>query len=199
MAQLHNHAAIWKPPANLSKRRFDYDGLFKDDAGAGLKHSKVWPILPKSYLEPYEIIAQKAKLIMNEMGKNQDVYGLIHGDCGVDANVLFWKGKAHIIDFDGSGFGYYMYDLALALEHCWEEKAYPQFLDALLGGYCEYRQVPSHHLKHLDLFRAAFYVYMGLWTIALDQTHPNSPNKSARHKKWLEYGMRFIKMYLATH
>jgi len=199
MAQLHNHAVKWKPPKNLTKRRFDYDGLFKDDAGADFPNSAVWPLLPNRYLKPYKIVAQKIRQVMNDWGKKPDVYGLIHGDCGVDANVLFWKGRAHIIDFDGSGFGYYIYDLAITLEHCWEEKAYMQYRDALLKGYSKYRSVPVEQFEYLDLFRAAFYVYIGLWTIAVDQTSPNSPNKSNRHKRWLEYGMRFIERYIAEH
>jgi len=199
MAQLHNHAEKWKPPRSSAKRRFDYDGLFKDDAGAGFPHSRVWPLLTDRYLQPYEVVAKKVKRVMNDWGRHKDVYGLIHGDCGVDANVLFWKEQAHIIDFDGSGFGYFMYDLALALEHCWEEKEYPRYLDALLNGYTEFRALPDDQLKHLELFRAAFYVYMGLWTIAMDHTCPDSPNKSERHKRWLTYGLRFIRKYLAGH
>lgn len=109
------------------------------------------------------------------------------------------EGRAHIIDFDGSGFGYYLYDLALALEHCRGERAYPQYRDALLKGYSECRSVPDEQLKHLDLFRTAFYVYMGLWTIAVNQTYPDSRNKSEWHKKWLDYGMRFIERYIAGH
>ena len=133
---------------------------------------------------------------MDDLGKEPNVYGLIHGDCGVDANVLFWKGEAQVIDFDGSGFGYYLYDIALALEHCWDEPAYPQYLDSLLEGYAEFRPLPAEQLQHLDLFRAAFYVYMGLWAVAMDQTHPGSPNKLGRHEKWLGYGLRFIERYL---
>ena len=195
MAQLHNHASRWKPLKNFSKRSFDYDGLFRADAGAGFPHRDVWPLLPKKLLQPYNIIADKVSQVMNAWGKNPDVYGLIHGDCGVDANVLFWKGKAHIIDFDGSGFGYYIYDLALALEHCWDDKEYPRYLEALLKGYTEYRTIPDEQLNLLNLFRAAFYVYMGLWTIAVDQMHPNSPHRQARHEKWLDYGLRFIKQH----
>jgi len=196
MAQLHNHAAGWQPPKSLTKRRFDYDGLFNDDAGAGFPNRAVWPLLPDRHSQVYRVIAARVKRLINTCGKGPDVFGLIHGDCGVDANVLFWKGEAHIIDFDGSGFGYYMYDLALALEHCWKEKEYPQFRDALLSGYAEHRMVSNQELEQLNLFRAAFYVYMGLWTIAMDQTYPDSPNKAARHEKWLDYGTGFIQQYL---
>ncbi|UCD95540.1 MAG: phosphotransferase, partial [Candidatus Zixiibacteriota bacterium] len=167
MAQLHNHAAHWRPPKNLTKRRFDWIGLFRDDAGAGLPNSKAWPLLPHQYREPFEIVARKTKHVMDELGKSTDVYGLIHGDCGVDANVLFWRGEARAIDFDGSGFGYYVYDLTLTLEHCWEEAAYPQYRGALLDGYAEFRVVPEEQLKHMNLFLATFYVYMSLWTAAL--------------------------------
>ncbi|MBN1211961.1 MAG: phosphotransferase [candidate division Zixibacteria bacterium] len=196
MAQLHNHAARWSPPKGLSKRRFDYDGLFYDNAGAELSNREAWPYLTDRHRKAYEEIARKVKLVMDDRGKKPDVYGLIHGDCGIDANVLFRKGEAQIIDFDGSGFGYYLYDLALALEHCWEEPEYPAYLDALLKGYTEFRSLPDDYLRHMDLFRAAFYVHMGLWTVAVDQTHPDSPNKPSRHKKWLEYGLRFIEHHL---
>ena len=133
---------------------------------------------------------------MNDCGKSPDVYGLIHGDCGIDANVLFWRGEARIIDFDGSGFGYYMYDVAIALEHCWDDPAYTLYFDSFLEGYTTFRSITDQQLVANDLFRVAFYVHMGLWTVAMDQTFPDSPNKFARHKKWLGYGMQFIDRYL---
>jgi Ser/Thr protein kinase RdoA (MazF antagonist) len=196
MARLHSHAAKWSAPTGLSKRRFDYDGLFNDDVGAGLPNSAAWLLLPHRYRQTFEVVSRKVKQVMDDWGTDPDIYGLIHGDCGVDANVLFWKGQAHIIDFDGSGFGYYLYDLALALEHCWEDKAYPQYLDALLTGYTQIRSLEPEQFKHMDLFRAAFYVSMGLWTVAMDETYPNSPRKLYRHKRWLEYGLRFLKTHI---
>ena len=129
---------------------------------------------------------------MNELGKGPDVYGLIHGDCGVDANVLFHKGKARIIDFDGSGFGYYLYDLSLALEHCWDDKEHPRYRDALLDGYAEFRSGAGMQLKHMDLFLAAFYVYMGLWTVAVEKVYPDAPGHPQRRQRWLKRGSKYI-------
>lgn len=196
MAQLHNHASNWDMPEGLAKRRFDYNGLFRDDVGAGLPNSEAWALLSVRHRRAYEAVAEEVRRVMDSWGNGQSVYGLIHGDCGVDANVLFWKGKAHIIDFDGSGLGYYLYDLALALEHCWKEPAYAQYLDSLLKGYTRSRALPAEHLENMDLLRAAFYVYMGLWTHALDQTHPHSPHRLNRHKRWLVYGLEFIERFL---
>lgn len=196
MARLHNHASQWQIPKGFNKRKFDYDGLFRDDAGAGIPNSEAWRLLPNSHHKAFKAISQKTGQVMDDWGQGRDVYGLIHGDCGVDANVLFWKGQAHIIDFDDSGFGYYLYDLAIALEHCWEEQLYARYLDSLLRGYNKYRRIPKDQLGYMDLFRAAFYVYMGLWTVAMDKMHPDSPNRHWRHEKWLGYGMRFIELYL---
>jgi len=196
MAQLHNHAERWCPPKGLSKRSFDWKGLFSDDVGAGLANSEAWSLLPHRYIKPYKAVAQKVKRLMDNWGKTSDVYGLIHGDCGVDANVLFWRGEARPIDFDGSGFGYYAYDLSLALEHCWDDVLYPQYRTALIDGYNEYRSLSDVQLKHMNLFLAAFYVYMGLWTTAINQVNPKSADRSYRIKRWQDRGLKFIRQYL---
>ncbi len=192
MAQLHNHAEQWRSPHGLIKRRFDPDGLFRDDAGAGLPNSEAWSLLPDTYRKPFEKVARETTQVMEKLGTGAEVYGLIHGDCGIDANVLFWNGEARMIDFDGSGFGYYAYDLSLALEHCWKDAAYPGYREALLDGYAEFRSLPDDQLKRLDLFLAAFYVYMGLWTAALDRVYPDSPNGPYRRRRWLQRGLEFI-------
>jgi Ser/Thr protein kinase RdoA (MazF antagonist) len=196
MARLHNHSARWKPPAGLTKRRFDRDGLFEDDAGAGLPNSEAWALLQRKYRGPFESVAEKTGQLMRRWGKDPQLYGLIHGDCGVDANVLFHRGEARIIDFDGSGFGYYLYDLSLALEHCWHTDDYPLFREGLLEGYREYRPLPDEQLRYLDLFLAAFYVYMGLWTVAVKKVHPDASGHPQRKQRWLERGLRYIKQHL---
>ncbi len=196
MAQLHNHAERWGPPKKLSKRSFDWKGLFYDEVGAGLSNGEAWSLLPHRYKKPYEIVAEKAKRLMDSWGRTSDVYGLIHGDCGVDANVLFWKGEARPIDFDGSGFGYYIYDLSLALEHCWGDVMYSQYRTALLKGYREHRPLSEEQAEQINLFQAAFYVYMGLWTAAINHVHPDSVKRSYRKERWQEWGLKFIRQYI---
>jgi len=171
MAGLHNFAALWQPPPGLAKRKYDWDGLFRDDAGAGLPASEAWSLLPQEYLRDFEVVAGKVKEVMDAWGKDPDVYGLIHADLGLDANVLFWGGEARAIDFDDSGFGYYVYDLSLALEHCQEDEGLPRFREALLNGYAQVRSLPDDHLKYSDLFLAAFCVYLSLWAAAMAHTH----------------------------
>jgi Ser/Thr protein kinase RdoA (MazF antagonist) len=109
---------------------------------------------------------------MDAWGTGPDVFGLIHADLGVDANVLFRHGEARAIDFDDSGFGYWIYDLAIALEHCWEDPRLPEYRDALLNGYSKIRPLPENQLQHLQLFLMAFHVYWSLWAKAVIHLHP---------------------------
>jgi len=173
MARLHNHAAQWHHPAGFTKRKYDWEGLFRDDLGGGIPASEAWALLPPNYIPVYQAIAGNVKLVMDQLGKDHEVYGLIHGDLGLDANILFWRGEARAIDFDDSGFGYYMYDLSLALEHCQEDDALPQFREALLDGYLQARPIPVDQLEHLDLFLAAFHVYWSLWAATAIQRYPS--------------------------
>jgi Ser/Thr protein kinase RdoA (MazF antagonist) len=195
MAQLHNHAAHWQPPPGLAKRKYDWDGLFRDDAGVGIPASEAWLLLPPQYVKPFEVVARKVKQVMDEWGKGPDIYGLIHADLGLDANVLFWHGEARAIDFDDSGFGYYIYDLSLALEHCQEDEALPQFRDALLDGYTQVRSLPEDQLEYLDLFLAAYYVYLSLWAAAIAHLHPNYREQLLRR---MERAFRLVEHYVAN-
>jgi Ser/Thr protein kinase RdoA (MazF antagonist) len=196
MGRLHKHAAHWRPSMENSKRKYDYEGLFQQDAGTGIPASQAWALLPPQYKETFESVAEKVKRVMEEWGKGPEVYGLIHADLGLDANVLFWRGEARAIDFDDSGFGYYLYDLSLALEHCQEDKALPRFKDALLEGYAEIRPISDNELASLDLFLAAFWVYLSLWAAAAVETYP-------KHKLELlgrmERAFRLTRRYLETN
>ena len=194
MARLHDYAALWQPPSGLTKRRYDWNGLFKDDSGMGMPASEAWALLPRTYREPFEIVARRVRQVMNELGQGPDVYGLIHADLGVDANVLFWRGEARAIDFDESGFGYWVYDLAIALEHCREDAEYPEFRDALLDGYLEIRSLPEGHLEHLDIFAAAFDVYWNLWAAAVAYL---SPSNREELRPRMERAARLVVRYSA--
>ena len=196
MARLHHHAAHWPSPPGLTKRKYDWDGLFSDDAGEGLPSSEAWSLLPQECVKPFEGVTRKVKQVMDEWGKGPDVYGLIHADLGLDANVLFGGGEARAIDFDDSGFGYYVYDLSLALEHCQEDKALAQFREALLAGYTQIRSLSEDQLKYLDLFLAAFWVYLSLWAAAMTHLHPQHREALLRR---MERAFRLVERYIANY
>ena len=173
LAQLHRFAARWQPPAGLTKRHFDWDGLFQNDVGSGMPNAEAWALLSPHHREPFDFVARQVRDVMDTWGKGSEVYGLIHGDLAVDANLLFWHGLPRAIDFDDSGFGYWVFDLAVALDACWEDAAFPRYKEALLDGYAEFRSLPEEQLEQIELFLAALQVYWNLWAIGGTHLYPN--------------------------
>ncbi|MGD9401807.1 MAG: phosphotransferase, partial [bacterium] len=194
MAGLHAFSAGFTPPPGFTKRRYDWDGLFKDDDGVGVPASEAWNMLPPASVEPFRAVAAETRRVMDEWGEHPEVYGLIHGDLGVDANVLFHRGEARAIDFDDARFGYHVYDLAVALEHCFDDPEYPSFREALLEGYMEVRDLPDEQSDRLELFLSAFHVYWSLWAAAMAHVHPEH---RARLGGRMERYARRVKRFLS--
>jgi Ser/Thr protein kinase RdoA (MazF antagonist) len=196
MARLHTHAAHWEKPAGLSKRNYDWAGLFRKTGEDGKPSSEAWSLLPVDYVKPFEIVAKRMKQTMDAWGKGPDVYGLIHGDLGMEANVLFWNGTARIIDFDDSGFGYYLFDLSIVLEDSQEDQIRPEFREALLDGYTQIRPLTEGQIKSLDLFLAAYAVYWSLFAADAVRFHPE--DREEIYERMGRY-LKLVKNHLAKN
>ena len=96
---------------------------------------------------------------MENWGEGPEVFGLIHRGPGGGCQPIFWHGEPRAIDFDDSGFGYWVYDLAVALDACRDDPSYLHYRDALLNGYSEYRSLPEKQAERVELFLAALQVY----------------------------------------
>lgn len=173
MARLHNFTAQWQPLMGLCKRRFDWDGLFRNDAGSGMANAEAWALLSPLHNEAFSFVAERIREVMDDWGQSTDVFGLIHGDLGVDANLHFWHGEPRAIDFDDSGWGYWAFDLAVALDACRDDPAYPRYREALLNGYAEFRSLPEKQAEQLELFLAGFQVYWNLWATGGVHLYPS--------------------------
>jgi Ser/Thr protein kinase RdoA (MazF antagonist) len=194
MAQLHNHAANWERPLDFSRRHWDWDGLFGDEAGFNLSGREVWALLPRSYFESFEAVAGRTRQVMVDLGTGPDAYGLIHTDLslGGGGNVLLSAGEARPIDFDDCGYGYWVYDFAVPLCHWRESESWPRIRDALLDGYAGIRLLPQKQLAHLELFMAARHVSEILW--AVDQVQVN-PRFHEELEGWLEWAAMHVRQY----
>jgi Ser/Thr protein kinase RdoA (MazF antagonist) len=117
---------------------------------------------------------------MEELGTGPDAYGMVHGDMCPD-NVVFKAGEVLPIDFEDCGFGYWLWDIAVALcQQPWTG-AWARQRDAFLDGYAQVRTLPSAQLQHLDLFLAMEYATGVLWgTLFLSA----EPARRAQHQAW---------------
>ena len=198
MARMHDFAARcstaqWQLSPGLTKRRFDWAGLFENDVGSGMPNGEAWSLLAPGYREAFTTVAEQVRKVMDAWGQGPEVYGLIHGDLGVDANLLFRQGEPRAIDFDDSGFGYWAYDLGVALETCWYRQDYPRYRDALLEGYVEVRALPQEQAAQVELFTAACEVYWNLWAVGGTHLYPEFlPVYAERMARTSEAVVRYV-------
>lgn len=182
-AGLHEHAAHWQPPPGFTRPRYDWDGLFGDNDFVKAPADEVWAQIPKPYYEPFERVTSQVRQVMDELGQGRDAFGLIHADIGIGANVLFESGEARAIDFDDCAFGYWMYDIGVALSEVRGEEAFPWYRDALLDGYTEIRSLPEEQWVHLDLFIATWHAFEMFWATSGAILFPGSRQA---YDRWVE-------------
>jgi Ser/Thr protein kinase RdoA (MazF antagonist) len=168
LARLHEHSARWQPPADFTRPRYDWDGLFGDNDFAKVPARQAWAQIPDKYIKPFEAVVYQVKDVMVEFGQQADVFGLIHADIGIGANVLFGGHplEARPIDFDDCAFGYWMFDMGVALSEVRQTSAFDQHKDALFDGYTQVRSLPLEHWMHLELFIATWHAFEVFWAAA---------------------------------
>lgn len=192
MAGLHNFSSKWRLPNHLRQRQYDYTGLFADIPKLCLPVHDTWALLPKPLVPPFQTVAEHVHIAMETLGNDTNVYGLIHADLGVDANLIFLGHEPRAIDFDECGLGYWIYDLAVALEHCREERDYMRYRNAFLRSYSENRSISQEQIGLLDLFMAALDVHIGLWANAVAWLHPERKDIRYRSDRCLRLVLRFL-------
>ena len=158
MAQLHQHAFHRAPELNLDARRV----AFAVDLNALLEESH--PL--REGFDPNELgvideaIEQVGDGIEN-LGKDSSQYGYIHSDLH-QWNYLFHEGEVRPIDFCDSGWGHYIYDIAITLGSLKYPlpglRAYVDEYEALcaafLEGYSNRRTLPPGWRRNLDVYVA---------------------------------------------
>ncbi len=182
VAQLHEFAASWQPPEGFERPHWDWEGQL---GGRSFRRpiEELVDEIPERFREPVEIVSARAREVMESFGKGPDAYGLIHADMYPE-NVLFKGDSVYPFDFENCGFGYWMWDIgvALCLLWPWSEEWY-WIRDAFLDGYAQARVLPEAQLAHLDLFVAAQYATMVLWSTVFIGS---DPEMRAEHEAWRE-------------
>lgn len=172
MARLHNHADGWALPDHFVRIRWDWDAFFGDTMEyGGVNASRCWALVSGQLREQFNEVASRAWRLMAQLGDGPDTVGLVHADLHL-GNALFAGDDVRLIDFDDCGFGYRLYDIAVALWELRQRPDYESFRAALITGYTRHRALPGDQLDHLDLFIAVREVAFGLWFAGTAEVNP---------------------------
>ncbi len=179
VGRLHAFAAYWQPPTGFERYIWDWEGLL-GKRYLGNEVNQLVPMMPENLQDPFMRVSGEVQTIMGSLGKGPDVYGMVHGDMYPD-NILLKGGDLRVIDFEDCGFGYWLWDIAIALErNPWTEQWYQQ-RDAFLEGYAQFHPLSDSQLKHLDLFVATNFATVILWA---SQFILDEPGRRTEFESW---------------
>lgn len=153
--RIHNQAVVWRIPEKFSRHQLNAEGLLGEQPFWGpfwnLPHfsraeSK---LIRKTRAAIYDsLVAYKER---SANSGNDSMYSMIHADLH-HGNLLVDGDALHIIDFDDAGFGWHLYELAVALFSFQESKNYNSVRDALLVGYRSQREISNSDIALIPMF-----------------------------------------------
>ncbi len=149
MAKLHNHSEQWQHSASFVRHELDIDGFFGESPFWG----RYWDSPGITSDQKALLLGSQKNIIkaLEALGKSRDVYGMIHADLH-DENIFVTNDKMYLIDFDDAGFGWHLYDIAVALyTHAFGED-YQTLQAAFLKGYRQHRPLSEDHIKLIPMF-----------------------------------------------
>ncbi len=182
LARVHDHGASWRQPTGFTRLTWDWDGLFGSTVpSAGVTATHTWRMLDEPYRSRWQRTAAHFADVTAELGRGPEVFSLIHGDFHY-GNLLHGDGEIRPLDFDDCGWGWHLYDFAVALGRASRlDRTWPEVCAAFWAGYATNRAMPGPHvLRHLDAFLAARSVSVSLWAVGMTRINPD-------YQRWIPY------------
>jgi Ser/Thr protein kinase RdoA (MazF antagonist) len=147
-AGMHAHARAWALPPRFDRPVWDYEhtlgpegywGAWQDGLGMG----------SEELAHLHRLDATIARRL-DAYGKG-DRFGLVHADIRL-ANLLVDGGHVRVIDFDDSGFSWFMYDFATTVSFMEDHPRVPDLRAAWLDGYRSVAPLAAEDEQELDTF-----------------------------------------------
>jgi Ser/Thr protein kinase RdoA (MazF antagonist) len=168
MARIHAHARAWKHPAWFTRPAWNAEALVGDDPRWG-------PPDPDGVFEAHDRAALEAsraevRARLGLIDSGPDRFGLIHGDLGFENVLVSDDGTVAIIDFDDSGYSWYVHEFAVALYPHEGSSGLGDRRDALVDGYRRVRELADESLAELPTFLMARRIQTLGWVFSRSET-----------------------------
>lgn len=169
LGQLHQ-VAQFEPPGGFDRPRLDWQGLF--GAESPYRSANESRALEAGQREVFAHVAARVGQVMARLDGEPESFGLIHADL-LAKNVLFVGNAVAALDFEYSGWGYFLYDLAPLMWQLRGERSadYAPLDEALLAGYHLARPEAPLDREALEAFIAARQLASCRWLLQ-NRHHP---------------------------
>ncbi|MFI4973637.1 MAG: phosphotransferase enzyme family protein [Caulobacterales bacterium] len=148
-AVMHIQSSGWRPPPGFTRHALDTEGLMGDAPfwGPFWEHPVFSPAERRLMIETRDRIRR----VMERYGRDPSIYGVIHADLH-PGNLLVEGDRLTVIDFDDAGFGWRLYDIAVALFYHQASPHFTAVRDAFVRGYRTKREIGDDALALIPMF-----------------------------------------------
>jgi len=179
IGRIHDHGQYWRPPSWFVRHRWDAEAL----AGANPRWGRPelleeWTAEDRRLLGVCrEVVLRRLRGLRDSAGEG---FGLIHADLH-PGNVLVGPGGSPVvIDFDDCGYGWFLYELAVALFPTQGVPGFTLRRDGLITGYRRVHALPDDALAELPTFLMARRLAALGWTHSRGETQHAGARRATR-------------------
>jgi len=184
LSRLHNFSINWAFPKGFQRPQCDSGGVYGTLGIIGKRIESAWESVSEQLRSDLKGARDALQQIELAIGKDSRRYGLVHGDPSF-GNILFNDNSPFLIDFDDSGFGYLMSDLAVVLAGAWGKPGFEERRSSLLCGYQKNRNLSDEEISALPFAMAARAASLIFWYAIQSPQHP-----------WIEGQWKRLKEYI---
>jgi len=188
-AYLHRHTKIWNKTKELDRPEMSFDNMIGKNHIWGR-----WQDYPGITDKEEKLISTVSEIVerrINRYGKNENNYGLIHGDLRL-ANLLIEGDQIKVIDFDDCSFGWHLSDLASAITFMEEKHFIPNLINAWLTGYKKVLPFTDTDFEEIDTFIMLRRLQIMGWL----STHTHLSNLEELRDGYLEGTVQLAERYM---
>jgi len=148
-AAMHVQSSAWSPPPAFRRHALDADGLLGEAPfwGRFWEHPKLSPAERRLMLAA----RQRIRGALDRYGRSSESYGVIHADLHT-SNLLVDGDRLTVIDFDDTAFGWYLYDIAVALSPGQDRSDFTAIEAAFFKGYRSRRPISEAERALVPMF-----------------------------------------------
>ena len=191
-ARMHRHARGWARPEWFTRFCWDYAAAFGDRARWGRWQDGVG--VGPSERHVLTRLDDTLRARLSAFGQGPERYGLVHADTRL-ANLLVHEGSVSVIDFDDSGFSWYLYDLGTSVSFFEHSPEVPGLVDSWLTGYRQVAELSAEDEAEIW----TFIMFRRLLLLAWIGSHQGVDIAAELGAGYTQASCDLAESYLSTH
>lgn len=166
---LHRQVMGWEEGRRLSRPVWNYEALLGRQALFG-----DWRLCRELGEEGRRLLDETCRVIRDRLaayGMERGKFGLIHSDLRA-ANLLVKDGQMWVLDFDDSGYGWHLHDLAASISFLEDSPMAGAWVEAWLEGYQKHMPFDERDRQEIPTFIMIRRIQLLAWITSHDDSDP---------------------------